>query len=620
MLNSSGFLSNRRKIVFKKLGNLIKKIKIIIAPQEKWQLLVLFASILLSALFQTLGVVSILPFMNIIMRPEIIETNRWLNWLYNSLGFTSVNSFIIFFGILMLLIIIIGNLTSALATWLKVRFVYRKNHKISSALLKKYLSLPYVYFLTQNTADLSKNILSEVNVLTNGFILPLIEIVIKSFVAIGILSMLLFTNIYITILSVIIFGGSYALIYFYFHDKLKTNGAKRLKENKMRFKTAGEALGGIKDIKVMGREDFFYHRYLRHSCEFSNLEAWSSLIGVMPRYFLETIAFGGIVTLVLYFISTTGNANEVIPVISFFAFAAYRLLPALQVVFASSTQVRFSQMTVNRIIEDLSEKGGFSEQFLVYEKEPVKPMPFNTSLQLKEVSFNYPNTNEPVIHNISLPIMHNTSVGLVGPTGAGKTTLVDIILGLLTPQKGEFSVDGVKINENNILNWQKNLGYVPQHIYLSDDTIMNNIAFGIPAEKIDRKTVEQVAKISNLHDFIISELPNGYQTIVGERGIRLSGGERQRVGIARALYHDPEALVLDEATSSLDGITESAVLEAINNVAKLKTVIIIAHRLTTVKGCDIIYLIDKGKITAQGTYDELMGSSAPFRAMAKVSR
>ncbi|GAH56813.1 unnamed protein product, partial [marine sediment metagenome] len=239
--------------------------------------------------------------------------------------------------------------------------------------------------------------------------------------------------------------------------------------------------------------------------------------------------------------------------------------------------------------------------------------------QLKEVSYNYPNTNEPVIHDLSLSVQRNTSIGLVGPTGAGKTTLVDIILGLLTPQKGEFSIDGVKIDENNILNWQKNLGYVPQHIYLSDDTITNNIAFGIPGEKIDRKVVEQVARISNLHNFIISELPDGYETIVGERGIRLSGGERQRVGIARALYHDPEVLVLDEATSSLDGITESAVLEAINNVAKLKTVIIIAHRLTTVKECDIIYLIDKGKITAQGTYDELMSSSVSFRAMAKVN-
>jgi len=605
--------------VFKKLSNLIKKLKIIITPQEKWQVLVLFASILLAALFQTLGVVSILPFMSIVMQPEIIESNRWLNWLYNSFGFTSVNSFIIFIGFLMLLLIIIGNLTSALATWLKVRFVWR-NHNISSALLKKYLSMPYVYFLTQNTADLSKNILSEVNVLTSNFMLPLINILISSFIAIGILSMLLFTNIYITILSAIIFGGSYALIYFYFHDKLKTNGAKRLKENKMRFKTAGEALGGIKDIKVMGREDFFYHRFLRHSLELSNLQAWSALIGQMPRYFLETIAFGGIVTLVLYFIISTGNANEVIPTISFFAFAAYRLLPALQIVFASSTQVRFSQMTVNRIIEDLSEKDGFREQFLVYEKEPVNTMPFNTSLELKEASFNYPNTNEPVIRNINLSIQHNTSVGLVGPTGAGKTTLVDIILGLLTPQKGEFSVDGVKIDENNTLNWQRNLGYVPQHIYLSDDTILNNIAFGIPDEKIDRKTVEHVARISNLHDFIISKLPNGYQTIVGERGIRLSGGERQRVGIARALYHNPEVLVLDEATSSLDGITESAVLEAVNNVAKLKTIIIIAHRLTTVKDCDIIYLIDKGKITVQGTYGDLMGSSASFRAMAKVNR
>ena len=606
--------------MFSKLISFIKKIKIIVDPQEKWQLLVLFVSILLTALFQTLGVVSILPFMSIVMQPEIIESNKWMNWLYNSLDFNSINSFIIFIGILMLLIIIIGNSTSALATWLKVRFVWRKNHNISSALLKKYLSMPYVYFLTQNTADLSKNILSEAGVLTNGFMLPLIEIVIKGFVVIGILSMLLFANVYITMLSAIILGGSYTLIYLYFRRKLKINGARRLKESKMRFKSAGEALGGIKDIKVMRREVFFYHKYFRHSREFSNLYAWNALVGQMPRYFIETIAFGGIVTLVLYFITTTGNANEVIPMISFFVFATYRLIPALQVVFTSFTKIRFSQTTVNKIIEDLSEKGEFSVQFLVHEKEPINPLPFNTSLQLKEISYNYPNTNEPVIHDLNLLIHHNTSIGLVGPTGAGKTTLVDILLGLLTPQKGEFSVDGVKINENNILNWQKNLGYVPQYIYLSDDTIMNNIAFGIPGEKIDRKTVEHVARISNLHDFIVSELPNGYETIVGERGIRLSGGERQRVGIARALYHDPEVLVLDEATSSLDGITESAVLEAVNNVAKLKTVIIIAHRLTTVKDCDIIYLIDKGKITAQGTYDELMNSSASFRAMAKVNR
>jgi ABC-type multidrug transport system fused ATPase/permease subunit len=603
--------------VFVKLVNLIKKIKIIIKPQEKWQLLVLFASILLMALFQTLGVVSILPFMSIVMQPEIIESNRWLNWLYNSLGFTSINGFIIFTGILMLLIIIIGSLTSALATWLKVRFTWRKNHNISSALLKKYLSLPYVYFLTQNTANLNKNILSEANVLTAHFILPLIDITVRGFVAVGILSMLLFANVFITILSAIILGGSYALIYFYFQNKLKINGAKRLEENRLRFKTAGEALSGIKDIKVMGREAFFYHRYLRYSRGYSNLEAWNALVGQIPRYFLEILAFGGIVTLVLYFISKAGNVNEAIPIVSFFAFAAYRLMPALQGIFNSFTQIRFSQTTVNRIIEDLSEKGGFREEFLVYEKEPIELMPFNTSFQLKEVSYNYPNTNKPVIHGLSLLIQRNTSVGLVGPTGASKTTLVDIILGLLTPQKGEFSVDGVKIDESNVLNWQKNLGYVPQHIYLSDDTIINNIAFGIPNEKIDLKVVEHAARISNLHNFIISGLPNGYQTVVGERGIRLSGGERQRVGIARALYHDPEVLVLDEATSSLDGITEFAVLEAINNVAKLKTIIIIAHRLTTVKDCDIIYLIDKGKIVAQGTYDELLSSNASFRAMAR---
>jgi ABC-type multidrug transport system fused ATPase/permease subunit len=603
-----------------KLIKLIKKIKTIIEPQEKWQLLLLFLSILLMALFQALGVVSILPFMSIVMQPEIIESNRWLDWLYNSLGFTSVNSFIFSTGILMLFIIIIGNLTSTLSTWLKVRFVWRNNHNISTALLKKYLSLPYIYFLTHNTADLNKNILNEVNLLTVSFMLPLINIIVRGFIVICILSILLFTNIYITILSAIILGGSYTLIYLHFRNELKISGGKRLKENRLRFKTAGEALSGIKDIKVMGKEAFFYHRYSKHSLKYSNLQAWNALVGQIPRYFLEILAFGGIITLILYLISTAGNMNEAIPMVSFFAFAGYRLMPALQEIFHSFTMVKFSQATLNRIIEDLSEKDGLSEQFLVYEKEPINPMPFNSSFQLKEVSYHYPNTNEPVIRDLSLFIQRHTSIGMAGPTGAGKTTLVDIILGLLIPQKGAFFVDEVKIGENNILNWQKNFGYVPQHIYLSDDTIANNIAFGIPDEKINQKTVEDTARIANLHDFIVSELPKGYQTIVGERGIRLSGGQRQRVGIARALYHDPEILVLDEATSSLDGITESAVFKAINNVAKLKTLIVIAHRLTTVKDCDVIYLIDKGKIVAQGTYDELINSSASFRAMAKVSR
>jgi ABC-type multidrug transport system fused ATPase/permease subunit len=240
------------------------------------------------------------------------------------------------------------------------------------------------------------------------------------------------------------------------------------------------------------------------------------------------------------------------------------------------------------------------------------------SIELESIRFNYPNTETPAIHDLSLRIEAGTTVGLVGPTGCGKTTSVDILLGLLTPQRGRLLVDGDEITEENLRRWQVNLGYVPQQIYLSDSTLARNIAFGIPEHKIDLDAVERAARVANLHDFVVSELPEGYRTIVGERGVRLSGGQRQRVGIARAVYHNPAVLVLDEATSALDTVTETAVMDAIHNLAHEKTIIVIAHRITTVRECDNIYMLDKGRIVAEGTYDRLLKTSEHFRALAKV--
>ncbi len=598
----------KSKIKFlKKLGSLFNR-------KEKIEFTGIMFVAFLMALFQALGVASVIPFVSLVMDPTIINENPYLSWTYSFFGFEQVRSFIIAAGLAMLAIIIIGNLISALAIWLKTRFAWRKNHQLSTALLEKYLSLPYSYFLNQNTSDLSKNVLMETKELTKSFMLPILEILIDLTIIFLIFITLILVSPVATITVLVIFALFYGIIYKSgFRRKIKTKGKKRLNENRGRFKAASEALGGIKDIKVLGREKFFINKFAAHSIKFSDLLSWNTLVGKLPRYFIEIMAFGGVVAFILVLLITGRTTGQIIPMVSFFAFAGYRIMPIMNRMAIAFTRLQFNTAVLDKIRGDLLTDRGEVK----IPAEEVKNLKFKNSIELKNLSFSYPKAKEYIFKDINLKINKSTAVAIVGPTGTGKTTFVDIILGLLSPTEGELLVDGVSITRENIRSWQRNLGYVPQHIYLSDDSIKNNIAFGLPEEMIDIDRVKKAASISNLDGFIENELPNGYDTVVGERGIRLSGGQRQRVGIARALYSDPDVLVLDEATSSLDGITEESVMKAMDNVSKLKTLIIIAHRLTTVKKCDVIYLLDKGKIVATGKYDKLMKTSKQFRAMAK---
>jgi ABC-type multidrug transport system fused ATPase/permease subunit len=304
--------------------------------------------------------------------------------------------------------------------------------------------------------------------------------------------------------------------------------------------------------------------------------------------------------------------------VSLFAFAGYRLMPALQRVFNAASALNFNTAILDRIHDDIFETGKFAS--LDWPLERPQPLEFNDKIELKDIKYSYPDDQEAVLKNINIEIKKHTEIGLAGATGAGKSTLVNVILGLLNPEEGKIEIDGLKLNEDNIRNWQQNLGYVPQDIYLCDDTILSNIAFGVPKDEIDMEAVKKATKIANIDKFIENELPQGYDTVVGERGVRVSGGQRQRLGLARALYNDPEVLVLDEATSSLDGATQKAVMEAINNVAKVKTMIIIAHRLSTVQNCDSIYMIEDGKVIDSGKYNELVEGNFKFRELANLSK
>ena len=298
-----------------------------------------------------------------------------------------------------------------------------------------------------------------------------------------------------------------------------------------------------------------------------------------------------------------GNFNSALPILSLYVFAGYRLMPALQQVYASLTILKFIGPSVEKLHEDIKSLNP------LIENQSHEVMPLNNTITLKNIHYNYPNTSRTAINGINLNIPAKSTVGFIGITGSGKTTVVDIILGLLEVQKGTLEVDGKVITKQNSRSWQRSIGYVPQHIYLADDTVAANIAFGLETKDINEVLIEKAAKIANLHQFVIDELPNQYQTIVGENGVRLSGGQRQRIGIARALYNNPQLLILDEATSSLDTETELSVMEAINNLSKEITIILIAHRLNTVKNCDIIFQLDKGQLIRQGKFNEIIGAS-----------
>jgi len=593
----------------------LRKVLELLTPGERRRLWLVFAGVLAAALLETAGVASVLPFLTVIANPNAVQDNDLLHWFFTILGFSSVNWFLVFLGFAALGALILSNAMRALVTWGMLRFSWMRNHSLSLRLLESYLHRPYIFFLNENTATLGSNILAQTYAVIISVLLPLLDIVARAVVLLCLIALLLVVNPVLSLVVAVAIGTIYGAVYLLLQRKLTRIGRESLKANAGRFKAAGEAFGGIKAVKLMGSEDTFVHRYAAPSYQYSNYNATAAVLSNIPRYALETVAFGGIILIVLYLLATGSNLTQVLPLIGLFTFAGYRMMPAIQQIFQGATQLRFNLAALDTIHEALQagDTTAVRRDF-----QDIEPLPFKDRLELAGITFRYPEAAEPVLCNLSLTIKAGSSIAFAGKTGSGKTTISDIILGLLPPAEGSIRVDGVEIVSENVQRWQCNLGYVPQDIYLQDDTVASNIAFGIAEGQVDMAAVERAAKIANIHDFIVGELPDGYNTMVGERGVRLSGGERQRVGIARALYSDPAVLVLDEATSALDGATEQVVFTAIENIAKAKTLIIIAHRLTTVRKCDVIYVIDDGRIIGRGTYDELMESNTKFRKMARA--
>ena len=429
---------------------------------------------------------------------------------------------------------------------------------------------------------------------------PLIDLIANSMVTLSITILLVIVDPKLMLIVSCSLGIAYGLIYVFTSKFLKILGKERTEKNQLRFLAINEAFGAIKEIKVGGLEKNYIKRFSDSAEVFASNNSYALSIEQVPRYILEAIAFGGIMLVILYLMSQTGSFNNALPIISVYVFAGYRLMPALQMIYRSVTLLTYSQTALGTLVKDFKE---LKKEKLSEDKNFVI---FNKTITLKNINYSYPSSSREVLKNINFAIPAKTSVGLIGTTGSGKTTMVDIILGLLEAQKGTLEVDGNLITKKNARSWQRSIGYVPQHIYLSDDTVAANIAFGLNDQDIDQEAVEKASKLANLHLFVTEELPKKYQTKVGERGVRLSGGERQRIGIARALYHNPQLLILDEATSALDNQTEAAIMDAVNTLSKNITIILIAHRLTTLSKCDNIIKLKKGEIIDQGKFDRMI--------------
>jgi ATP-binding cassette subfamily C protein len=588
----------------------------IMNKEEKRHFWWLFAMSLLSALVQSFGVAAMLPFMTLVIQPTLTMNNQAMLWLFNLLGSPDRVTFLTYFGSLLLVMIVAGNGTATYALWLSSRFVWQMEHRVASDMLENYLYRPYGFFLNQNTSNMTKQILADVREMVLGVLMPMLQVMTKLLMAGAILAALFVVNPQVTVWAVLLIGGSYLLIFRTTRSKLTQYGRQHMELNGKRYQAVQEAFGGIKGVLLMQRQPYFIQGFKQHSEKMIPLMAWREIIGRVPRHLMEIVSFGGILVLTLFLLRSEGGIHQALPLISLYAFAGYRLMPALQDVFISFTTIHFNDALVLKIMELLKDDNHVKIAKENQKKDDRTRFPFEKEIAFEQVSYRYPHSENVAIKSISMKIAKNTTVAFVGHSGAGKTTAADVLLGLFIPCEGSLRVDGKTIDAGCAVDWQKRLGYVPQNVYLSDQSIKRNIAFGIPEELINEDQLITASKIANIHDFIQNALPNGYETSVGEQGIRLSGGQRQRIGIARALYHDPDVLVLDEATNALDGMTETAVMKAMENLSQIKTIVVIAHRMTTVRQCDWIYLFEEGEIADEGTYESLLSTNKRFQELA----
>ena len=579
--------------------------------------------ILLTAFLEVTSLFSVAPFITILTDFDVINKEGYISDIYNYFGFQSPKNFLFFFAIFFLCITSVSHIINMLTVWTISKNSIKMGTNLGSRLYSFYLNQPWLFHTKNNSMQLINRIAQESDRITLGIIQPAMLINSKFVISFFLISAMVIYNPKVALIVGTILGVSYLIIYSSIKNIVMKNGRIVSSTQEKRYKLMSEGFGGIREVLISGKQNFFNASFSSESDQWASAVGKNQAVGHLPRYIVELIAFSTITGFILYLTSSKNNNQFValLPVLSIYALGGLKLLPAFQSIFLYVTAIKSNINAFDNIKENLIEcdSNENKNQNKIFERKFNDSTKLNIESELSflNVNFKYEVKDDYVVKDLNLIIKSNETIGIVGKSGSGKSTIIDLIAGLIFPNSGKILIDGNNLTEQNKQLWQQNISLVSQSIFLSDSSIAENIAFGVPKNEIDNNKIKIALEKSQLIDFV-DKLPNGPNTFIGERGVQLSGGQRQRVAIARSLYSESKLLIFDEATSSLDGITEEAVINSIKNIQHTKTVVIVAHRLASVKNCDVIYFIENGKVVDSGSYDGLLNRNASFKKMAGV--
>ena len=582
---------------------MLKKISYVLDRRQKRNLVLLLVIILLGAFVELLGVSAIMPVTSVALDPGSIETKWYLRMIRDVMGFTDAKQMIIFLASAVIVIYIVKNIYITMMNDLQYRFIFNNQKRLAVKMMDCYMHQDYLFHVSKNVAELNRNVTNDVN----GFftvVLNALQFLAEFSVCIVLFIYLLMEDVVTTLVLVgliFVFGIFFVMV---FKKVLVQKGEQNRELNVQTTKWILQSFSGIKEIKVANSESFFIHNYDKNYSQFAVLQRQQSMLKFIPRPIMEAVCICGLLLAVIIKMQfSSADIKSLVPILTAFVVAAIRMLPSFNRITGNFGSMMFDKPAIDSVYHDLLEIEQLMAQRQTTEKADCK-ITLQEQLAMENISFRYPESEKWILKDAALTIRKNCSVALIGASGAGKTTAVDLMLGLLEPQGGCVKVDGTDIR-THMTSWHQSIGYIPQTIYLMDDTIRANIAFGVQEEDIDEAMLAQAIREAQLDTFVAS-LPEGADTVIGDRGVKLSGGQRQRIGIARALYRDPQVLILDEATSALDNETEREVMEAIDGLHGQRTMVVIAHRLTTIKNCDEIYEVADGSIQRK-THQEIFG-------------